>query len=367
VWDEYRYDALGRRIMVRERRDDLSNQMYAYSTLDRVIWDGNQVLFELRAPGGSTANLDGAAIGSPNPPYGSVGYLHGRDLDEPLALLNQRVPLRSWRGAGETSVWTTGQAADCSRMNPCDGVSIINWPESRWSADMAPWDASGGSTPYLYVGSLLMGSQDGTGLMYRRNRYYDPQSGRFTQIDPIGIAGGVNAYGFAGGDPVTYADPFGDTIEVKVHNVRVAGVKTGEYHASIRITPNDQKRWSSDPRFSQRDEKGRVFLTLGAALGGGGELVSGVDRPTDVGPQDASAVVPTPGGENAAIPSSPACCRQPVSTVLPSRFRCRGTPIRCRRPPSEAHEETRHAAPIPRVGHAQLRDAIRAHRSWIPV
>ena len=44
-----------------------------------------------------------------------------------------------------------------------------------------------------------------------------------------------------------------------------------------------------------------MFLTLGAALGGGGELVSGVDRPTDVGPQDASAVVPTPGGENAAI------------------------------------------------------------------
>ena len=31
----------------------------------------------------------------------------------------------------------------------------------------------------------------------------------FTQQDPIGIAGGANVYGFASGDPVNYADPFG--------------------------------------------------------------------------------------------------------------------------------------------------------------
>jgi hypothetical protein len=33
--------------------------------------------------------------------------------------------------------------------------------------------------------------------------------GRFTQEDPIGLAGGMNLYGYAGGDPVNYADPFG--------------------------------------------------------------------------------------------------------------------------------------------------------------
>ena len=42
-----------------------------------------------------------------------------------------------------------------------------------------------------------------------RNRYYDPDAGRFTQEDPIGLAGGINLYGFAEGDPVNFADPFG--------------------------------------------------------------------------------------------------------------------------------------------------------------
>lgn len=45
--------------------------------------------------------------------------------------------------------------------------------------------------------------------LYLRNRYYDPGTGRFTQEDPIGLAGGLNLYGFANGDPVNFSDPFG--------------------------------------------------------------------------------------------------------------------------------------------------------------
>jgi hypothetical protein len=33
--------------------------------------------------------------------------------------------------------------------------------------------------------------------------------GQSTQEDPIGLAGGVNLYGFAAGDPVNFSDPFG--------------------------------------------------------------------------------------------------------------------------------------------------------------
>jgi RHS repeat-associated protein len=55
--------------------------------------------------------------------------------------------------------------------------------------------------PISWMGSLVQDNQDASGLMYRRNRFYDPQSGRFTQEDPIGLAGGVNLYGFAAGKP----------------------------------------------------------------------------------------------------------------------------------------------------------------------
>ncbi len=30
-----------------------------------------------------------------------------------------------------------------------------------------------------------------------------------TQLDPIGLAGGLNSYGFAAGDPINFSDPFG--------------------------------------------------------------------------------------------------------------------------------------------------------------
>jgi RHS repeat-associated protein len=60
-----------------------------------------------------------------------------------------------------------------------------------------------------WFGNLLDGQRDASGLQYMRNRYYDPVSGRFTQEDPIGLAGGMNLYGFAAGDPVSYSDPFG--------------------------------------------------------------------------------------------------------------------------------------------------------------
>jgi len=46
-------------------------------------------------------------------------------------------------------------------------------------------------------------------LVWWRNRWYDRGVGQFTQEDPIGIAGGLNLYGYANGDPINFSDPFG--------------------------------------------------------------------------------------------------------------------------------------------------------------
>ncbi|MGI8400427.1 MAG: FAD-dependent oxidoreductase, partial [Gemmatimonadaceae bacterium] len=48
-----------------------------------------------------------------------------------------------------------------------------------------------------------------TSLYYMRNRWYDPEAGRFMNEDPAGFDRGINLYAFSGNDPVDGKDPSG--------------------------------------------------------------------------------------------------------------------------------------------------------------
>jgi RHS repeat-associated protein len=48
-----------------------------------------------------------------------------------------------------------------------------------------------------------------TGYHYNTFRDYEPGTGRYSQSDPIGLAGGVSTYGYVGGSPLGYIDPQG--------------------------------------------------------------------------------------------------------------------------------------------------------------
>jgi RHS repeat-associated protein len=114
------------------------------------------------------------------------------------------------------------------------------------------------SSRAAWLGNVLEDHHDASGLLYRRNRYYNPQTGRFTQEDPIGLAGGVNVYGFANGDPVTYSDPYGlcppiaDCIaKLKQSAFTLGDVLHGLYDPSSMslsyLAVQDANQWGADP------------------------------------------------------------------------------------------------------------------------
>ncbi len=67
------------------------------------------------------------------------------------------------------------------------------------------------NNPFEFSGqSGVMTSGNGPLLMAARS--YDPITGRFMQMDPIGAAGGLNVYAYTENNPVTASDPSGLTL-----------------------------------------------------------------------------------------------------------------------------------------------------------
>lgn len=220
IFEEYWYDALGRRVLVRTRVDsttacpatEVITPVRCQQQILRTTWDGDQVLFEQRDPAGYqyTSAVPNAGERGPlsggDAWFGHVRYTQTGAIDNPLVVWKNngtpRVLHRNWRGNVAGATFASGGGAGMP-----DTTTV--WPAAMSDVWHAPDARQALPTPNAWLGSLVADGKDGTGTLYRRNRYYDPTSGRFTQEDPIGLAGGLNLYGYGDGDPVNNSDPFG--------------------------------------------------------------------------------------------------------------------------------------------------------------
>ena len=217
------YDGLGRRVLM---RSDDPAMLGDWGTW-RYFWADDNVLVQLRNDYvAGAADVIWPRLTRTNGVLTGDGqwFTNGAGPDQVLASWNrdQGGSRQLFHRDYRSSVYYVTDATGAST-----GLSGYNY--------LAFGNATGTSAPAAGDPGFNGASSAG-GLIYQRNRWYDPNSGRFTQEDPIGFAGGINLYAYAGNDPVTYSDPYGlssDSVSVACRYVDDTG--NAGAHCAVRV------------------------------------------------------------------------------------------------------------------------------------
>ncbi|MCK4828908.1 RHS domain-containing protein, partial [bacterium] len=250
--EDYSYDKVGNRLTA-----DGVVQEFVYNN-NNELEDASEVglRFEYDGNGNTSKRLDGA---------GGVLHDYVYDVDNRLVSVKDGAggaiggygydPFgrRLWKEVGGVRTWffysDEGLVGEYEYDSTVNEIKTYGWlPGSTWGTD--PLFMAEGGQYYWYLNDhlgtpqkLINGSGqvvwsalydafgaaevggdsvvesnlrfpgqyfDGeTGLHYNWHRYYDPETGRYVTVDPIGFRGGINVYDYVYGNAVNVIDPLG--------------------------------------------------------------------------------------------------------------------------------------------------------------
>jgi RHS repeat-associated protein len=158
----YKYDALGRKIQRNKSTGGSTNYIY----------DGADVIKDINSDNSTVEYLNGPGIDNKLRQTSSAGTLYF-----------SQDHLGSTRALTDSSGNVVESISYDSFGNGSSALSRYGYTGREWDAD--------------------------SNLYYYRNRWYDPQEGRFISEDPIGLGGGINLYAYVENNPLKFIDPMG--------------------------------------------------------------------------------------------------------------------------------------------------------------
>ena len=176
----YQYDALGRRINKTTEHYDKYSQRYTTTGTD-FSWQG------MRLSGEANAQQQ-------------IRYLYNEQDYEPIArVISDRYPKTSDVHYQIEYFHTLANSLPTELTNEEGEIIWLGeytlFGQLKHQHNRDRWYSSDKTEQNLRFAGQYYDQE--TGLHYNTLRYYDPNCGRFTQQDPIGLAGGINLYQYA--------------------------------------------------------------------------------------------------------------------------------------------------------------------------
>ncbi|MDQ1211386.1 RHS repeat-associated protein [Pantoea anthophila] len=205
----FRYDPLGRRIS-KTSQQLLQGRPSGNAVTTRFVWEGYRLLQEIHD-------------------VTPLTYVYSDSQSyEPLARID---------GVESPEIYWFHNAANGMPELLTDAEG-----QKAWEGINSPWGKllreSSQRLPAVQQNLRMQGQylDRETGLHYNLFRHYDPDSGRFTQQDPIGLAGGINLYQYAP-NALGWVDPWGlSRCSLGKESGRYSAIKPGPLDKELAET-----------------------------------------------------------------------------------------------------------------------------------